>query len=199
MPEALVLASASPARARLLRAAGLDFEILPAALDEAAIKRAFRRNGSDAAGCALALAEAKAAAVAAHRPQALVIGADQLLVADDVWFDKPADRDQARAQLLALRGRTHRLATAACVVCGSDRLWQAVRTPSLTMRKFTEAFLDAYLEAEGEAVIASVGAYRIEGRGVLLFDRVAGDYFAIQGLPLIELLEFLRGRGTLPS
>jgi septum formation protein len=199
MREPLVLASASPARARLLRAVGLDVEIIPAAIDEAAIKRACRNSGADPAECALALAVAKAAAVAAYRPEALVIGADQLLVAGDVWFDKPADRDQARAQLLALRGRTHKLPTAVCVVRGAALLWQVVSTPVLNMRPFSETFLDAYLAAEGEAVLSSVGAYRIEGRGVMLFDRVEGDHFAIEGLPLLELLEFLRNRGAVPG
>jgi nucleoside triphosphate pyrophosphatase len=199
MREPLVLASASAARARLLRAVGLECAIVPADIDEAAIKRAFRRDGGAAAACALALAEAKAASVATRCPCALVIGADQLLVADDTWFDKPVDRMQAHAQLRALRGRTHELATAACVVCGSVRLWQAINVPRLTMRGFSEAFLEAYLETEGQAVVGSVGGYRIEGRGAQLFSRIEGDHFAIQGLPLIELLEFLRHRGALPS
>jgi septum formation protein len=198
MPE-LVLASASRARARLLRAAGLECSIAPADLDEPAVKQNFRHSGGGAGDCAVALAEAKAMAIADRRPSALVIGADQLLVAGDAWFDKPADRDQARAQLQALRGCTHELITAACVCCGSTRLWDCTSISRLTMRWFSDDFLEAYLAVEGEAVIGSVGAYFIEGRGVQLFSHVEGDYFAIQGLPLIELLEFLRSCGVVSS
>jgi septum formation protein len=196
-PETLILASASTARAALLRAAGSAFRVEPSAVDEAAIKRAHRAAGHDAHACALALAEAKAATVAAQYPDALVIGADQILVAGDDWFDKPADLDQAAEQLFRLRGRDHVLVTAACVLQGETRLWSAVSMPTLTMRCFGEEFITGYIAAEGEAVLSSVGAYRIEGRGVQLFTRVEGDYFAILGLPLLELLEFLRERGVL--
>jgi len=199
MPESVVLASASPSRARMLQAAGVEFAIVSAMVDEAPIKKRLRRDGRDALECALALAEAKAAAVAAGHPGALVIGADQLLVSGDAWFDKPVDRNQAAAQLDALRGRTHELATAACVFGDSKNLWRATSRPRLTMRSFTDRFLEAYLDAEGDAVLGSVGAYCIEGRGAQLFCRVEGDHFAIQGLPLIELLGFLRSRGVLRS
>ncbi|MBV8889653.1 MAG: septum formation protein Maf [Alphaproteobacteria bacterium] len=199
MPEPIVLASASATRARLLRAAGVEIAIEPANIDEATIKRTYRNDHSAATACALALADAKARRIAARHPAALVIGADQILVAGDDWLDKPRDSDDARVQLRALRGRSHTLATAACVVCGGERLWQAVTEPRLTMRNFSEAFLDAYLAAEAAAVLASVGAYRLEARGAQLFARVEGDHFAILGLPLIELLQFLRARGALPS
>ncbi len=196
-PETLILASASSARAAMLRAAGVEFSADPAAVDEAAIKREHRAAGRDALVCAMALAEAKARVVAARHPLALVIGADQILVADDEWFDKPDDFEAAAAQLRRLRGHSHSLVTAACVFRDDMRLWHAISMPKLRMRNFGEAFLSGYIAAEGDAVLGSVGAYRIEGRGVQLFAHVEGDHFSILGLPLLELLEFLRERGIL--
>jgi len=192
----LILASASTARAGLLRAAGVEFAIDPADIDEAAIKREYWETSRDAPACAAALAEAKARTVAARHGQSLVIGADQILVAGNEWFDKPDDLAAAEAQLCRLRGRDHFLVTAACVVRGDERLWQAISVPKLTMRHFGAAFLTGYIAAEGDAVLGSVGAYRLEGRGVQLFARIEGDHFAILGLPLLELLEFLRGHGV---
>lgn len=195
--QSLVLASASSARAALLRAAGVAFAVEPAAIDETAIKRDHQAAGRDAADCAAALAEAKARTVAERYPAAMVIGADQILVCDTEWFDKPGDLAEAAMQLRQLRGRDHNLVTAACICQGDRLLWQALTTPKLTMRNFGEAFLAEYISAEGEAVLGSVGAYRLEGRGVQLFARIDGDHFAILGLPLLELLGFLRGRGLL--
>ncbi len=145
----------------------------------------------------MALAEVKARAVAVLHPNTVVIGADQILVAGSEWFDKPANLAEATRQLRRLAGRTHILATAACAMRGDECLWRATATPKLTMRRFGETFLGLYIAAEGEAVLGSVGAYRIEGRGVQLFARVEGDYFSILGLPLIELLGFLREYGLL--
>jgi septum formation protein len=196
-PERVILASASAARAAMLRAAGVAFTVFPAAIDESAIKRQFHTAGGEALGCAAALAEAKARAIARRHPRAIVIGADQILVAGGKWFDKPADLAEAAAQLRELRGRSHVLATAACAVHGEAVLWQATAAPQLTMRRFGEGFLKGYIAAEGEALLGSVGAYRIEGRGVQLFARIDGDRFAILGLPLMELLCFLRERGLL--
>ena len=197
MTDSLVLASASTVRARVVAAAGVDFRVEPAELDESLLKQACRAEGRDAAGCALALAEAKARQVATRSGPAVVIGADQLLVCAKVWFDKPADLGQARTQLQALRGRTHELVTAVCAVHDGSRLWHAVSTPRLTMRHFTDAFLDDYIAAEGADILGSVGAYRLEGKGVQLFEHIEGDYFAILGLPLLELLGFLRTKGML--
>ena len=129
----------------------------------------------------------------------MVIGADQILVCGGEWFDKPANLAEARSQLQTLRGRIHKLVTAACVVQEQACIWQGERWTKLTMREFSDTFLDTYLAAEGTAVLGSVGAYRLEGRGIQLFAQVEGDYFAILGLPLIELLGFLRERGALPS
>jgi septum formation protein len=145
----------------------------------------------------MALAKAKARAVAITHPNAVVIGADQILVAGEDWFDKPVTLAEAAGQLRRLSGRTHILATAACAVSGDTVLWSATAAPKLTMRRFGESFVARYIEAEGKTVLSSVGAYRIEGRGAQLFERIDGDYFSILGLPLIELLGFLRGRGLL--
>lgn len=195
----LVLASASAARRAVLEGAGLRFEALPAAVDEAAIKEAAQAEGIAAADAAIILAEAKAERIARRHPEALVIGCDQLLVCEGRWFDKPPDLAAARAQLLALRGRRHELVTA--VVCHrqGSRIWQHVATPRLAMRDFSDAFLDAYLAAEGERVTTSVGAYRLEGPGVHLFAAVQGEHAAILGMPLLPLLGFLRQHGVLAA
>lgn len=193
-PEPLILASGSTTRAAMLQAAGIAFAIDPADIDEAEIKSEHRAVGHDAAACAMALAEAKARTVAARHPAALVIGADQILIAGDRWFDKPHSLVDAAAQLRELRGRQHTLVTAACIYRAENRLWQAITMPKLTVRRFSEAFLAAYIAAEGDAVLSSVGAYQVEGRGVQLFTHIDGDHFSILGLPLLELLEFLRDR-----
>ena len=199
MTEELILASASPTRASLLATAGVEVRVEPAAVDEGAVKQTYRAKGHAAVECALALAEAKARRVAGRHDRAFVIGADQILVCDGLWFDKPSDLGAARAQLRALRGRTHELATAACVVQNGTRIWHTVKQPHLLMREFSDLFLDNYLAMEEAAVLGTVGAYRLEGRGLQLFERVEGDYFAILGLPLLELLGFLRERGQLAS
>jgi septum formation protein len=187
---ALVLASGSATRRTLLEAAGLRFQARAVALDEAAIRGSCRGEGASAEETALVLAAAKATRV--RDADALVIGADQILVCGEDWFGKAEDLAGARAQLLRLRGREHRLATA--VVCARDGevIWQHVEAPRLWMRGFSDGFLDEYLAAEGEALLGSVGCYRLEGLGALLFERVVGDHAAILGLPLLPLLGFLR-------
>ncbi|MGK7869230.1 Maf family protein [Falsiroseomonas sp. E2-1-a20] len=199
---ALILASASAARRAVLEAAGLRFEARAAAVDEAAIKEGAQAEGIPPAEAALMLAEAKAMRIARRAPEALVIGCDQLLVAPDDsgtprWFDKPPDMAAARAQLLALRGRRHELVTATVAWRGGERIWQDVTTPRLTMRDFSHEFLEAYLAAEGEALLGSVGAYRLEGPGVQLMAKIEGEHSAILGLPLLPLLRFLRQHGVL--
>ena len=193
----LILASGSPARAAMLSAAGVEFTAVPAMIDEAAIKRQYLAMGGGLLSCAMALAQAKARTVALQHPNAIVIGADQILVIGDEWLDKPADLGEAATHLRWLSGQTHTLVTAACAQRGAEVLWKETTTPKLTMRRIGESFLAGYIEAEGEVVLGSVGAYRIEGRGAQLFSRIDGDHFSIGGLPLIELLGFLRGRGLL--
>jgi septum formation protein len=183
----------------LLDGAGLRFEALPAAVDEATIKESAQAEGIPPADAALMLADAKAERIARRDPEALVIGCDQLLVCESRWYDKPPDLAAARAQLQALRGRQHELVTA--IVChrNGGRTWQHVAVPRLTMRDFSDAFLDNYLALEGQAVLGSVGAYRLEGPGIHLFARVQGDHAAILGLPLLELLGFLRQHGVVAA
>ncbi|SLN20899.1 Maf family protein [Oceanibacterium hippocampi] len=188
----VVLASASIARARLLSSAGIEVTRQPAAVDEETIKESFRHSGAAAIDAAQALAELKARKISAREPDALVIGADQILRAGEDWFDKPADRAAARAQLLLLRGREHRLETAVAVARGGTVIWHHRESPKLVMRDFSEQFLDAYLAHAGDAILQSVGAYHLEGIGVQLFGRIEGDYFSILGLPLLALLGFLR-------
>ena len=197
--SALVLASSSAIRARMLAAAGVDAIIDPAAIDEARIKAGSQAAGGDAGSCAQLLAEAKAEHIAGRHRGALVLGADQILECDGRWFDKPRDLEEARAQLQALSGRTHRLITAAAVVRDSAVLWRAIETARLTMRCVSEAFLDRYLAAMGKRVLATVGGYELEGLGAQLMTRVEGDYFAILGLPLLPLLAFLREDGALAA
>jgi nucleoside triphosphate pyrophosphatase len=195
----LILASASAARRRLLADAGIVAETDPADIDESAIKAECRRAGRSSADCAARLAEAKARAVAARRPGELVLGADQLLDCAGEWYDKPRDREEARDQLRRLRGRSHELVTAAAIVLGDERLWHAVERPRVTIRAFSDTFLERYLDAMGERVLKTVGGYELEGLGAQLMEKVEGDYFAILGLPLLRLLHFLRGAGALAA
>jgi septum formation protein len=195
----LVLASASRARALLLRQAGLEVITDPAGIDEAKIKASCQAAARDPADCATMLAEAKAARVAERHAGKLVIGADQLLVCGAAWFDKPGDHAGARRQLQCLAGKRHELVTAATVCRDRTVLWRHVERPALTMRRFDERFLDAYLAAAGDGVLGAVGAYELEGLGVQLFERIEGDYFSILGLPLLPLLGFLRQAGAVTA
>ncbi|WP_119418351.1 Maf family protein [Desertibaculum subflavum] len=191
MPS-LVLASASIARARLLREAGIEITVAPVGIDESAVKQSLAAEKASADDVATILAETKAARGSLSAPGALVLGADQMLSCGDAWFDKPPDLDHARAQLKALRGKAHRLHCAAALARDGQVIWRHVERASLHMRDFTDGFLDGYVAAEGEALLTSVGAYRLEGPGVQLFSRIDGDHFVIQGLPLLALLEQLR-------
>ena len=197
--EPLILASASSTRGRILGEAGLPVAVDPAAVDEEEIRAAFQAEKRSAAACATALAESKAIRVSARHVGALVLGADQILECAGRWFDKPADAEAARAQLKALRGERHTLVSAAAVVRNGSVLWHTSDRAELTMRGFSDGFLDAYIVATGAELLGSVGAYRLEGLGAQLFERVEGDYFTILGLPLLPLLDFLRGHGALLS
>lgn len=191
------LASQSSARRRMLEAAGIPFETVSAALDEDREKARLRQAGIGAAELAASLARAKALAAGGA---GLIVGADQTLECDDgTLLDKPETLAQARRQLLSLSGRTHRLHSAAAVAEGGRIIWEAVETVSLTMRAFSDNFLEAYLDAEWAHIRWGVGGYRIEGPGVQLFSRIDGSHFAILGLPLLPLLDFLRERGAIPA
>lgn len=190
----LILASTSAARRAMLRQAGLDFAAIPSGVDEATLKQGFTGTPEE---LALALAEAKARAVSAAHPQALVLGADQLLVCEGAVFDKPADLAEAALHLRRLSGRAHQLVTAACVVRGEEIIWSHAERATLEVRGLSEDFIARYLEAEGAEILGCVGAYRLEGLGAQLFTRVEGDYFTILGLSLLPLLGFLRAAGVL--
>lgn len=165
-------------------------------VDEDAVKNAFRDKNGTAGEVAEALAELKAMRVSARYPNALVIGADQMLQCDHIWFDKPVDINDARGHLTTLRGRMHELLAAVCVVRDGECIWRHLETARLTMRSFSDGFIDEYLDAVGDDVCLSVGAYQLEGRGAQLFSRIEGDYFTILGLPLLPLLGFLVDQGV---
>jgi septum formation protein len=193
----IVLASASRVRRALLTAAGLDLAVDPAAVDEAALKASLAAEGAGPAETAEALAVLKASRISPRHPGRLVIGADQILECEGRSLDKPADWAAARMQLAMLRGRHHTLFSAAVAMRDGRRLWHHVGRADLFMRDFSEAFLDSYLDRAGASATASVGAYQLEGLGVQLFERIEGDYFSILGLPLLPLLDFLRGVGEI--
>lgn len=194
-----ILASSSESRRAMLSAAGVAFEARPAIVDERAVKAAMLREGADGSAIADALAEMKAVRVSAKFPESLVLGADQILACDGKLYTKAIDGQGARETLEALRGRTHDLVSGAVLARGGVPVWRAVETARLTMRAFSDAFLDHYLAAEGEALLGSVGCYRLEGLGAQLFSKIEGDHFVVRGLPLLKVLEALRTQGVLPA
>lgn len=191
----LILASKSPIRRAMLEAAGIPVEIDPADVDERAIEAGL--GAASPGDVAIGLARAKANTVAARQPGRLVVAGDQTLAIDSRRFTKPVDRDAARGQLLALRGRSHTLHSAVAVVRGGASLYEHTDMSTLTMREFSGEFLERYLDTVGPYVTASVGGYQLERIGVHLFDRIEGDFFTILGLPLMPLLAFLRREGCL--
>jgi septum formation protein len=195
--QRLVLASASQHRRRLLKAAGLVFDVVPAAVDEAASKRSLVSAGADAPAIAGSLAGEKALLVSAKFPEALVIGADQVLACEGQLFDKPGSLADARLQLRRLRGRTHHLHTGVVLAHHQEIVWHRTDTASLQMRAFSDAFLESYLLQAGEAIWGTVGAYEIEGIGIQLFASVSGDTSTIIGLNMLPLLTELRARGVI--
>lgn len=195
----LVLASASPARRRILTDAGLSFETIPAHIDESALREAYVARGGGLDDVAMDLAREKALSVAAHVPDALVIGADQVLLCDGRLLEKAPTRIGAAQTLRALSGRTHRLTSAVCVAQGGAVLWSAADYADLTMRSLDAALIDDYMCAAGEGVLTGcVGAYAVEGVGLWLFEKISGDFFTILGLPALPLLRFLSERGFGP-
>ena len=195
MSRPVVLASRSAARAALLREAGVPIEVLPARVDEAAVKAAMIVEAASPRDIADALAELKAQRIAVRAPDRLVLGVDQVLVCDGRLYDKPADMAEARSQLQSLRGKAHDLVSAAVAFEDGRPVWRHIGRARMTMRPFTDGFLDSYLESHSSAFLSSVGAYRIEAGGAQLFSRIEGDYFSVLGLPLLETLGFLRTRG----
>jgi septum formation protein len=194
-PGMLVLASKSESRHAILQAAGIPHEVEPADVDERLVER--RAGAADAAQVAELLAREKARVVSARRPGALVLGADQTLALGERRFSKPRDRASAREQLLLLRRRTHELHSAIALARDGRLLFEHREVARLTMRSFSEAFLEAYLDAVGGASATSVGGYQLERAGIQLFERIEGDHFVILGLPLLALLQFLRREGVL--
>jgi len=195
----LILASASAVRAQLLERAGITFQISPARIDEDTVKNALLAEGVRPRGIADALAELKALRVSSSRPDALILGADQVLDLEGELLSKGEAISTSRAQLVRLRGRTHRLLSAAALARNGAIIWRHVDEARLVMRDFSDAFLESYLAEEGEAVLTSVGGYRLEGLGVQLFECIDGDYFSILGLPLVPLLAALRDQKVLQT
>ena len=195
--QPLVLASKSAIRGEILRAAGLAIEICPADIDERTIEQGSAAR--DPGEIAALLAREKAHAVAARLPGRAVLGADQTLALGERRFSKPTDRAAAREQLKLLRGQTHQLHTAIALVRDGVILFEHRKAARLTMRAFSDRFLEHYLDAAGAAVTASVGGYQLEKTGIQLFERVEGDHFVILGLPLLPLLLHLRQAGWLAA
>lgn len=192
----IILASGSEIRRQILQDAGIDFEVKTKPVDETAIKNAMLSDGAKIRDIADALAETKSKKVS-QNTSGLVIGADQILEFDGKLFDKPETMEAAKERLLILRGKTHHL-IGAVVICENGRpVWRHMSKTTLTMRSFSDQFLEDYLLAEGEAALKSVGAYRFEGRGAQLFSRVEGDFFSILGLSLLPVLDYLRERGAI--
>lgn len=191
----LILASQSRARQALLANAGIEFEAIPADIDERAAQQS---SGLSAPGdIAALLAREKALSVSTRQPGKFIVGADQTLALGMRLFSKPAGRAQAAAQLRELAGKSHQLYSAVAVACDGQILFEDAAIAQMTMRRLGEAEIEAYLSEAGEVVTSSVGAYQLEGLGVHLFERIEGDHFTILGLPLLQLLAFLRSERLL--
>ena len=194
----IVLASRSPTRSALLAGAGIAFDAVSPGVDEEAVKAGLLAEGASPRDVADALAELKALRVSGARP-GFIIGADQTLEFEGGLYDKVGTLDAARERLRLLRGRTHKLHAAVVVATDGAAIWRDLVTVSLTMRNFSDAFLEDYLASEGPNALGSVGCYRLEGPGAQLFSRIDGDYFAILGLPMLGLLDLLRRHGALAT
>ncbi|MET0269057.1 MAG: nucleoside triphosphate pyrophosphatase [Sphingomonas sp.] len=196
----LILASQSASRRAMLDAAGIAYAALPARVDEDAVKLALRAEGRSTRDLADALAELKAVKVSRQHPQALVLGCDSTVAAPDgTQLDKAETRDEAAAQLRALRGATHRLHSAAVLAQGGQPIWRVVESAKLTVRPFSDAWLETYLDAEWPAIRACVGGYRLEALGAQLFTRIEGSHFTVLGMPLLQVLDQLRVLGAIAA
>lgn len=195
----VVLASKSPSRQAILRAAGVPFEVAASGVDEDAVKARLLGAGQGPREIADHLAEAKAVAVSKAMPGAIVVGADQTLDLGGELYDKVETMSEGRARLRTLRSRSHLLHSAVVVAQHGMPIWRYLESPRLVMRAASDAFIDAYLTRHGEALLGSVGVYQLENDGAQLFDEIDGDYFAILGLPLLPLLALLRDKGALAA
>lgn len=199
MAQSVILASGSPIRRHLLARSGLDFHVIPARVDEEAIRAGLTAEGAEPDEIAETLASFKARRVAEKDPLALVIGCDQILAHRGEILAKPTNRDEARTQLRRLRGTPHQLLSAVVVFDDMRPLWRHVGTVTLTMRPFSDTFLEGYLDRNWDSVRDAVGAYKLEEEGARLFSSIEGDYFDVLGLPLLPLLTFLTTRGVLEA
>ena len=195
----MILASTSPTRLAMLRAAGLDPTPIAPRVDEATIRDALVAEGAHPRDIADALAEMKARKVSEKHPEALVLGCDQVLSLDRQTFAKPETPDEARAQLRALRGKTHKLLSAAVVYENAEPVWRHVSEARLTMHQFSDAYLNDYVDRNWDSIRHSVGCYKVEEEGVRLFTNITGDHFTILGLPLLPLLAWLGNRGMIAT
>lgn len=193
----IILASGSDIRATLLRNAGVVFDVVPARVDEEALRDAMLAEDAGARDIADALAEMKAQKISAKHPEALVIGCDQVLNLQGQLLTKPDSPEMARTQLLAMRGKRHELLSAAVICENGKAIWRHVGVVRLLMRQFSDAYLDDYIARNWDSIRHSVGAYKLEEEGVRLFSQVQGDYFTVLGLPLLELLSYLTLKGDL--
>ena len=197
MSQELILASGSEIRAQLLRNAGLQFAVIPARVDEEMVREALVAENAPPRDIADGLAELKARKMSDKNPGALVIGCDQVLSFDKQLLSKPTCREEAREQLIQMRGNRHELLSAAVICEAGKPVWRYVGSVRLTMRRFSDAYIDGYIERNWDSIRNSVGAYKLEEEGVRLFTQIDGDYFTVLGLPLLDLLSYLGLRGVI--